>query len=149
MIPPSVYAAGMDRTDYVLGVLVAAQGALTPVQVQKLFFILDQDAALMLHGPYFKFKPYYYGPFDSDVYQELDRLQERGLIAVNKNGIARKYEMSSRGIFEGLRTFSNLPPRAQDYIRKLTDWIRALSFAQLVLAVHQKWPSMKLPATRV
>jgi hypothetical protein len=44
------------------------------VQVQKLFFLLDENIAADLGGRQFSFEPYDYGPFDRAVYSELELL---------------------------------------------------------------------------
>ena len=50
------------------------RAAFAPVQVQKLFFLLDENVADELGGRQFDFQPYYYGPFDREVYAELQTL---------------------------------------------------------------------------
>jgi uncharacterized protein len=71
----------MDRRDTVLAALAAA-GAnawFSPVQVQKLLFLIDREVPAFVDGPHFAFAPYDYGPFDARVYGELDRLEELGM----------------------------------------------------------------------
>jgi hypothetical protein len=59
----------MDRSSLVLAALAAAGGnaAFTPVQVQKLLFLIDREAGRLVGGPHFDFLPYDYGPFDRAV----------------------------------------------------------------------------------
>jgi hypothetical protein len=123
--------------------MAAAGGPLTPVQVQKLFFILDRKIALQIGGPHFSFVPYHYGPFDATVYHSLDALAEQGLIATEATGSARRYGISTSGLHTGLAAFGRLPIGVQNYVRALAAWIRSLTFAQLVSAVYDAWPEMK------
>ena len=69
-----------ERVDrYVLAVLSTAGGAeWTPVQLQKIFFLLDQTIGPALGGPKFNFEPYDYGPFDAEVYRRVEALQATG-----------------------------------------------------------------------
>ena len=53
-----------------------------PVQVQKLFFLIDQDVAGPVGGPFFNFEPYDYGPYDKDVYRQLEMLEVEGLVYI-------------------------------------------------------------------
>jgi uncharacterized protein len=143
-VPPDQwYGRCVTRSDYVLAVMAAAQGPLTPVQVQKLFFILDKKIASDVSGPHFDFEPYNYGPFDPAVYHELDSLATRGLAFVDSNGSMRQYGLTASGIFAGLSSLQHFPPQAQDFVRKLVDWIRSVSFAQLVSSVYEHWPEMR------
>lgn len=133
----------MKRSDYVLAVMAAAQEPLTPVQVQKLFFILDQKIAPKVGGPHFRFVPYNYGPFDPIVYDELAQLTAQGLVVVDSSGQTRHYGVAPDGVLPGLNTFKAMPADAQDYVRRLVSWIRSVSFKQLVSAVYETWPAMK------
>jgi uncharacterized protein len=74
----------LNQREVVLAGLAAAgqNTTFTPVQVQKLFFLIDREASHLVNGPHFKFSPYDYGPFDSDVYSTLDGLEREGLVIV-------------------------------------------------------------------
>jgi hypothetical protein len=69
----------------------------TPVQVQKLFFLIDREAAVYLSGPHFNFKPYDYGPFDKAVYDELQYLTKIGLADIVQGDRARLYMLTAEG----------------------------------------------------
>src|SRR5271166_2558935 len=81
----------MTRNDFMLAVLAAGNGAAhTPVQVQKLFFLLDRKVSQQLGGPWFDFKASDYGPFDKAVYEELRSLSQQGLVTINAEPNARR-----------------------------------------------------------
>ncbi len=63
----------LARQDVILSALAVGgeNATYSPVQVQKLFFLIDRKAAHLLAGPHFAFRPYDYGPFDPAVYDEL------------------------------------------------------------------------------
>ena len=136
----------MDRRDYVLAVLAAADGAsLGPVQVQKLFFLLDERIPELVGGPHFDFKPCAYGPFDARIYHDLDALARSELVEISTAGFARfrTYRATPAGQTRGSELLGALPDNAAAYIRKLSEWVRSLSFASLVSAIYQAYPAMR------
>ena len=117
-----------------------------PVQVQKLFFLIDENIAGEIGGRQFAFEPYDYGPFDKAVYQELDRLAEIGLVQIVRDGLSasqRRYSLTAQGLEMGVNSFGRLGPRAQDFIDRVTDWVCGLSFAQLVGSIYRAYPHMR------
>jgi uncharacterized protein len=89
----------MTRSEILLAGLAAGgeNATYTPVQVQKLFFLLDREAAAVLDGPHFDFQPYDYGPFDRDVYVGLENLSREDLAVVHNTGRYRLYLLSREG----------------------------------------------------
>ncbi|HEX8109089.1 MAG TPA: hypothetical protein VF516_15255 [Kofleriaceae bacterium] len=130
----------MVRTDYVLAVMAAAQVPLSPVEVQKLFFILDKKAGAQLGGPFFNFTPYAYGPFDAAVYHELERLAERGLASIYGQSTTCRYGISAAGLKPGAAALGAIT--MSGYISQVAEYVRSSSFAQLILAVYAEWPEM-------
>ena len=58
----------MTRKEVVLAALAPAKHAPhSPVQVQKLIFLIDRNIPREVGGPHFDFQPYNYGPFDKAV----------------------------------------------------------------------------------
>ena len=71
---------------------------LSPVQAQKLFFLIDQNASHLCGGPHFHFTPYDYGPFDSSVYSELDALSLKGDVEIVRSARYRTYRLTPKGL---------------------------------------------------
>lgn len=136
----------MNRDELVLAALAAdGQGStFTPVQVQKLFFLIDREAAHLVDGPHFHFRPYDYGPFDKTVYSEIDALASAGKAVVHNTGRYRMYALTNEGHADGQVALTKLPKAARDYFAALSPWIRGLSFEQLVASVYNKYPDMKV-----
>jgi uncharacterized protein len=136
----------MNRSEILLAGLAAGgeNATYTPVQVQKLFFLLDREAAATLGGPFFKFVPYDYGPFDQSVYAGLDELARRNLASIQSTGRYRVYGLSQAGQVEGRRLLETINPAARDYVANVANWVRQLSFQQLVAAIYNKYPEMKV-----
>jgi hypothetical protein len=135
----------MNRSEILLAGLAAGgeNATYTPVQVQKLFFLLDREAADALGGPYFQFQPYDYGPFDRQVYNGLDELAREGLARIESSGRYRVYALTQEGYLKGDRLIGELPANGQDFIVTAAEWIRKLSFQQLVAAIYNRYPEMK------
>ena len=98
----------MQRNDYVLAILSAngEQASFSPVQVQKLFFLLDREISQFVGGPYFDFEPYDFGPFDKDVYGVLDRLDLSGLVEKTSGDRYRRYSLTPEGLARGRGLFA-------------------------------------------
>jgi len=134
-----------SREDVALAALAPAGGrAHTPVQVQKLMFLLDENIPDVLGGPLYHFTPYHYGPFDKEVYQTLDALSRKGLVeVVIGSGNWREYRLTPEGQAQGLFCLERLGPRAADYVRRVSEFVRSLSFSELVSAVYKAYPEMR------
>jgi len=116
---------------------------LSPVQVQKLFFILDREAPLLFDGPYFDFKPYDYGPFDVAVYSEIEKLNRDGLAKVEESCPYRVYGLTDSGYKIGLELAIKFSEEASNYIKAAGSFVQRLSFQQLVSAIYKKYPDMR------
>jgi uncharacterized protein YwgA len=136
----------MERRELVLAALTPAMtGPFTPVQVQKLFFLLDDRAKKGIGGPHFDFKPHHYGPFDKEVYDELEGLAEEGLVEVVEVGRAglRTYRLTEQGhrTGEGLLDTFDVPVR--EYMNEVVSFVRGKSFSELVSAIYREYPEMR------
>jgi DNA-binding MarR family transcriptional regulator len=135
-----------ERQGLVLAALASSPGAsFAPVQLQKLFFLIDENIADELGGKLFRFEPYDYGPFDKDVYTELGRLEQQGLANISRveTSERRRYTLTAEGQTSGAEILASLTPRAQAYIGRVSAWVRGLTFAQLVGSIYKAYPSMR------
>lgn len=136
----------MDKEELVLAGLAAdgENASFTPVQVQKLFFLIDREATHLFDGPHFNFKPYDYGPFDKSVYEILDVLSAKGLCTTEVSGRYRKYRLTQDGFQVGTAALESLNQTRADYLKSLASWVRNLSFEQLVSAIYTRHPDMRV-----
>lgn len=134
-----------DRSKLVLAALAlqGADAALTPVQVQKLFFLLDREIPALIKGPHFQFSPYDYGPFDPGVYREIENLEAHSLALTAPSGSRRIYSLTPAGINAGLAFAKDLPQEATDYIKSAGAFVRRLSFNRLVSSIYKEYPEMR------
>lgn len=127
----AAFAAGGENTSY------------SPVQVQKLLFLIDRKAADLVGGTHFNFVPYDYGPFDRAVYNELDALAQDGLVEVNTAGPYRKYRLTADGYTLGAEELDGLTEDGQSLLTKIARWIRSQNFQQIVATIYKHYPEMK------
>lgn len=75
-------------------------------RLQKMVFLMEQelDDAIMdsLQSPDYNFIPYDYGPFSKELYDDLDALEEAGLIEVDEEDmpdgkVKYIYQLTDRG----------------------------------------------------
>jgi uncharacterized protein YwgA len=132
----------MNRDEILLAALVAGgEGAVySPVQVQKLMFLVDREAAGLVMGPHFDFKPYDYGPFDRQVYDSLEVLSGQGLTLMQNSGKYRMYSVTPDGFRLGEDLLNRLPDKARDFVTQASSWVRSVSFGQLVSSIYKAYP---------
>lgn len=139
--PPS------DTQKFMLAALSSAdnpRASYTPLEAQKLFFLLDKEASDLVGGTRFNFLPYDYGPFDKAVYEELDSLAMKGLVSVDRSGRYKRYSLTSNGLAEGAAEFGRLNPTAQQYIKDVANWLLTSTFQTIVSSIYARYPDMKV-----
>lgn len=135
----------MNDREIVLAALAAGGRGVgfSPIQVQKILFLIDREAVKYVGGPHFNFVAYDYGPFDRAVYDVLDDLAKEGLVEVRNLGRLREYVLTNKGYEYGLAELNGLSDRGAAYVRRLVDWVRSLTFRQLVAAIYRRYPKMQ------
>jgi len=134
----------MDRREILLAALApAAREPYTPVQLQKMMFLIDREVPDLVGGTHFHFQPYNYGPFDRAVYDELEVLESQGYVETMGVHTWRNYRLTKAGQELGDTILGGLPPEAQDYLRRVSEFVRSLTFRELVLAIYKAFPDMK------
>ena len=134
-----------DKEKFVLAVMSSSDGnGFSAVQVQKIFFLVDQEISDLVGGRQFSFAPHHYGPFDKNVYSVLESLVEKGLVYINFHSANRRnYMLTPQGHEIGQAEFADLPPNAQDFIRQSSEFVRENTFADLVAAIYKSYPEMR------
>lgn len=135
----------LSREELVLAALAPAPSHRhTPVQVQKLLFLIDERIGALVGGKKFTFQPYDYGPFDKGVYQVLEQLSSQGFVEIEGAGSRfRTFRLTEHGVTHAESAWGRLDPRATDFITKVSAFVRRLSFAELVSAIYREYPEMK------
>ena len=135
----------MTRPELVLAALASGESyRYTPVQVQKLLFLIDRQIPALVDGPYFNFEPYHYGPFDRAVYEELEHLARLGFANIDKADSLRAYTLTPEGIAKGKDVLEMVPAQAHDFIVRVCTFVRAQTFSSLVSAIYKAFPDMRV-----
>jgi hypothetical protein len=131
------------------GIVLAAlatdsTASFAPVQVQKLFFLVDENLHSHLGGKLFGFQPYNYGPFDAEVYRELEALAAQGLLIITpRGGGQRRYVLTPSGYERGRQILSQLTEPITKYFTDASQWVRSMSFPALVGSIYKAYPHMR------
>ena len=135
----------MDRSTIVLAAMAPGEGyRYTPVQLQKLLFLIDREIPELVEGPHFNFQPYHYGPFDKGVYQTLDVLADDGMVDVDEEFSRRRtYALTPNGRERGQVALDSLTTSAQTFINKSCAFVRDNGFSALVSAIYKAYPEMR------
>lgn len=133
----------MQRTDLLLKIIAAAEGrSLTPVQLQKVAFLLGEEYRDAMPNDYYSFRKYDYGPFSAAVYADAEQLEREGVIAIsiNSRGGWREYSATVAGIAADVE---DIPEVMASYIEETVKWAMQLSFQQLVREVYKRFPQYR------
>jgi len=115
----------------------------SPVQVQKLLFLLERQIPAAFNGPHFHFQPYHYGPFDSAVYQQLEQSAARGLVLIDHSGSPRSFILTAEGAALGNRALHALPSQVREFVDRTCHFVRTQSFSSLVSSIYKAFPEMR------
>lgn len=135
----------MDKKDILLMGL-RGRHTFSPAQVQKLFFLIDENLEQRVKKRFFDFQPCDYGPFDKSVYIELEKLRDEGLVEISSSDrpSSRCYQLTVDGDFKADEIARNFNQDVVQYIESLSDFVRTLSFRELVAAIYDAYPGMKI-----
>jgi uncharacterized protein len=134
----------MQREEITLIVLALSRGqSYTPVQIQKAMF-LAEDLAPDAFDSHYDFQPYDYGPFDREVYLDIEAMEAQGWASVGHSARGwRVYSATPEGVRRGLGLYEVLPSRTQEMLSKISTFVRRLSFSDLVSSIYKAYPHMR------
>lgn len=137
----------MHRRDWALLTLAAAAGEeLTPVQLQKVLFLVGERQRDKVGRGFYVFSPYNFGPFSADVYADAEQLEREGLARIDRGAPGRSwslYAITPEGTERAREVALKAPQGLPEYIGRLVAWARPLTFQQLVSAVYRAYPGQR------
>ena len=138
--------AGVDRSEIVLAALAAggSSAEYSPIQFQKLLFLIDREIPDYIGGPHFNFQPYHYGPYDQSVFEVAELLAEDGKVIIDDKGPYRHYFLSEAGLNDGLSVLERIPRTASRYMAEASKWVLRQSFRTLLSAIYRHYPDMAI-----
>lgn len=127
-----------------LALFFAKQKGLTPAQLQKTAFLL-QKAFPQAKDLSYDFQPYNYGPFDADVYHDVEFLADNGLTEIrSSNGHTwNTYHIAAKGNEIAEAAMKNMDKKVLTYLADLVTWIQSVSFQELIGSIYKKYPEFK------
>lgn len=132
-----------DRKSWLLAFLAQPSGPFPTdqIRVMKGMFLWSQegpDDARDLYG----FQPYSYGPFDTDIYRDLESLEADGLIWSEQSpGTSRRiYSATAEGERQVQESNYNIPKTHLEQLAGIKMLVTSLGFAGLLQHVYQKYP---------
>ena len=132
-----------DQTDVLLKIITAAEGdPITPVQLQKIAFLVGEECKEFVPKPYYKFVPYDYGPFSAKIYQDAELLEKQGLVSIDISPTGGWKEYSATFRSSGADT-SSIPEILADYIETAVKWAMELTFRELVSSIYHHYPNYR------
>ena len=133
-----------QRSEIVLAAIAAGgpEARYDPVRAQKLFFLIDREIPEFIGGPYFRFEPHHYGPFDEAVYEELDRLTERQKVSIDTDEGYNRYSLTDTGYAKGTAVLDVLPDPTSSYMENTAKWVRFVPLKQLLSTIYRQYPEM-------
>lgn len=135
-----------NRDITILVIAAAGDTGLTPVQLMKSLFIISKSGLADLPSNFYPFFAYNYGPFHADVYRDVEVLINEGLV-IEIREAGRNWSKYAIAPSSGLRYADNLKGQIAseffDYINAVVNWIKSLTFNQLLQAIYAKYPEMR------
>jgi uncharacterized protein YwgA len=134
-----------DQIALVMLSLADGDGTFTPVQIQKALF-LASDRAPDAFASAYDFQPYDYGPFDRQVYLDIEGLERQGSAQINqapgsrwKTYAATEYGKTAARYLAVI----HLTNEQMELFKKIVTLVRNLSFNELVSAIYRAYPDMR------
>jgi hypothetical protein len=135
----------MNRREILLAALASGRREeFSPVQLQKMMFLIDRNIGNSLGGPFFNFEPYDYGPFDVGVYNEFSTIAQEQLGEESGHGSYRRYRLNDEGRGRAQEVLNTITPEYREYIEKIARFVQSLSFGALVSTIYKYYPDMKV-----
>ena len=136
----------LEGKDFLLLVVAAGAGKpLTPVELQKILFLINEAKLLESDDSLYNFKPYHYGPFDAQVYKDADILGREGLVhrLPSDEGSWTDTTISTAGLNKAEDLRKELPEPWIKYIHELVGWSQKLTFRELVSVIYKMYPQYR------
>lgn len=135
----------LQRSQWLLLALRASSGGLTPVQLQKVLFLLSKSRPDAVGSGFYRFDPYNYGPFSRDVFAEAEYMAAHGQVEVDESRgrSLRRYRLTPVGQKLAEVAAQHAPAKGVEYLTRAVPYVQSLSFNDLVRAIYQAFPEMR------
>jgi len=134
----------LKRVDYLL-IFIAIDATnlklLSPIQIMKGMFLIGQELKI---EDFYEFVPYLYGPCSFEVYSDLKKLVNDGLVmeipAHQTWASWNYYVATSKGKDKARKLIQQLDSSVVEKIKEIKKLILSMSFIELLKYVYKKYP---------
>ena len=111
------------RQQYLASFLQTA-GSCSKMKLAKAFFLLKSEKSVLLHGKFYSFVPYKFGPYSFELFHDLDLLEQAGVVRTDKNTVTIEDDKDPVAFLpQPLLDYFNTVSRQSD--RQLIDYVYA------------------------
>jgi uncharacterized protein YwgA len=144
---PSV--GSLPRATYLLLLLYADNSVEVKgrTRLEKLAFLVQkrvlESLKLSVSEEAYNFRPFYYGPFTEEVFDDVEALQMFGLVSISGEGQEfQTYTLTAKGraAVERLITSERIPPRLLQGVETVKKTYGRLPLDDLIRRVYQDYP---------
>ena len=132
-----------SREDIIAAAFSAAGpgAAFDPIQLQHLLFLIDRTVSDRIGGPFFRFEPHDYGPYDGAIH---GLIQEMGAGSTSDNASPPhlRYLLTDAGRERGEAVLGSLPESVSDYFGRAARWARLMPHRRMFAAMHREHPEI-------
>lgn len=109
-----------------------------PIQIMKGMFLFVMETGDALY----RFEPYLYGPFSSEVYRDLDRLIAEGLVRAEPapGQTWSAYTSTQMGRNRARDLLARAPRSLVAKLENIKQHVTVASFSQLLRDIYRKYP---------
>ena len=134
----------MTRAEILLAVLATGgEGASFSIfRLQKLLFLIDQEASDFIGGRHFQFSAGEFGPYDVQLHKELGLLVENAEILVDDLTSVSALALTTKGRRCGIQMLQCLSDEARQVITDLTRWMLSRSVEEILAKIFDRYPEM-------
>jgi len=131
----------MNKQELLLLVLDIG-GSLSPIQLQKTLFLIGTELSDIAPEEFYEFAPYDYGPFNPEIYSDVEILSLEGLAQIDNPLMRgwRRYGLTGEGTQKAREIADALDPELLDRLEEKVAWVKKQSFTSLVRSIYEKYP---------
>jgi len=135
-------AGGPSQEDLLLLIADGAAGPydLDRIRLMKAAFLVDQKGPKDWEGT-FAFRPYTYGPFDSDIYIARDGLMDAGLLISEPGRRYHAYKVTEGAQAKLAEIEAEIGKPYADWVRGIGRWVAERSFSALIQSIYAEYPA--------
>jgi len=135
-------AGGPSQEDLLLLIADGAAGSydLDRIRLMKAAFLVDQKGPEGWAGT-FAFRPYTYGPFDSDIYIARDALVDEGLLSSEPGRRYHAYKVTDAARSRLADIERKIGKPHADWVRGIGLWVTERSFSSLIQSIYAEYPA--------